>query len=66
MRTRPVGDTAMFLRAATALLALDGDGDLAAEARAAAQRIAAALPDEEMRRRFAAAEPVRSLGGLGG
>jgi tetratricopeptide (TPR) repeat protein len=61
---RPVGDPAMFLRAATALLALDGDGDLAAEARAAAKRIATALPGEPMRCRFAAAEPVRRLGGL--
>ena len=61
---RPVGDPAMFLRAASALLALDGDGDLAAEARAATKRIAAALPDEEMRRRFEAAEPVRLLGSL--
>jgi hypothetical protein len=61
---RPVGDPAMLLRAATALLALEGDGDLAAEARAAAKRIATALPDEAMRRRFAAAEPVRLLGAL--
>jgi DNA-binding SARP family transcriptional activator len=61
---RPVGDPAMFLRAATALLELEGDGDLAAEARAAAKRIAAALPDDAMRRRFAAAEPVRLLGRL--
>src|SRR5205085_1831544 len=35
-----------------------------AEARAAAKRIAAALPDEAMRRRFEAAEPVRLLGSL--
>ena len=61
---RPVGDPALFLRAATALLELEGDGDLAAEARAAAKQIAAALPDEPMRRRFAAAEPVRLLGAL--
>jgi tetratricopeptide (TPR) repeat protein len=58
---RPLGDPALFLRAAAALLALDGDGDLAAEARAAARRIAAALPDAAMRGRFLAAEPVRRL-----
>jgi hypothetical protein len=62
---RPVGDPAMFLRAATGLLALDGDDTLAAEARAAADSIAAALPDAEMRRRFAEAEPVRLLDRLG-
>jgi tetratricopeptide (TPR) repeat protein len=61
---RPTGDPAMFLRAATALLALDGDDALAAEARAAAERILAALPDEDMRRRFEAAEPVRLLSRL--
>jgi tetratricopeptide (TPR) repeat protein len=58
---RPVGDPAMLLRAATGLLALDGDDALAAEVRAAADRIAAALPDAEMRHRFAEAEPVRLL-----
>jgi hypothetical protein len=51
----------MLLRAATALLAIEGDDALATEARQAAQRIAAALPDAEMRRRFEAAEPVRML-----
>jgi tetratricopeptide (TPR) repeat protein len=61
---RPVGDPAMFLRAAATLLELEGDGDLAAEARIAAQRIAAALPDGPMRLRFEAAEPVRLLGSL--
>jgi hypothetical protein len=55
----------MFLHTAAALLALDGDDTLAAEARAAAHRILAALPDAEMRRRFEAAEPVRLLGDLG-
>jgi hypothetical protein len=58
---RPAGSPALFLRPATALLALDGDDALAAEARAAADRITAALPDPEMRRRFEAAEPVRFL-----
>src|SRR5262245_23911105 len=62
--TRPVGDPAMFLRVALSLLAIDGDDELAAEAQVAEQRIAAALPDEELRRRFAVAEPVRLLAKL--
>jgi hypothetical protein len=56
---RSVKDPAMLLKTAAALLALDGDQALAAEARAAAERIIAALPDTELRRRFEAAEPVR-------
>jgi class 3 adenylate cyclase/tetratricopeptide (TPR) repeat protein len=62
---RPVGDPAMFLRAATGLLALDGNDVLATDARTAADSIALALPDAEMRRRFAEAEPVRLLDHLG-
>jgi hypothetical protein len=58
---RRVGDPALFLRTAGVLLALDGDDALAAEARAAAERIAAALPDQEVRQRFEAAEPVRAV-----
>jgi tetratricopeptide (TPR) repeat protein len=58
---RNVGDPAQFLRVATMLLRLDGDDLLAAEARAAADRIAAALSDETMRRRFREAEMVRDL-----
>jgi tetratricopeptide (TPR) repeat protein len=58
-RARGTGDPAMFLRAAAALLAIDGDDALLAEARAAVDRIAGALPDAELRRRFLAAEPVR-------
>jgi class 3 adenylate cyclase/tetratricopeptide (TPR) repeat protein len=60
---RPTGDPAMFLRAALALLEIEADEALAAEARATANRIAAALPDDAMRRRFRAAEPLRRLGG---
>jgi hypothetical protein len=58
---RPVGDPAMFLRAATAQLEVDGDDELAGEARAAAGRILDALPDAALRCAFAAAEPVRRL-----
>jgi tetratricopeptide (TPR) repeat protein len=59
--TRPVGDPAVFLRAATALLEVDGDDALAAEARATANRILEALPTPALRSTFAAAEPVRRL-----
>jgi hypothetical protein len=58
---RPIGDPAMFLRAATALLAIDGSDALRDEARTAARRVTAALPDDAMRQRFKAAEPVRSV-----
>jgi hypothetical protein len=57
-----VGDPALFLRASTALLAIAGDDALAAEARATASAIAAALPDGDLRGRFAASETVRILG----
>ena len=45
-----------------ALLALNGNDQLAAEARATAGRILAHLPTEEMRERVRAAEPVRLIG----
>ncbi len=61
---RRMGDPAMFLRVSSTLLAIEGDDLLLSEARAAAQRILAALPDEGMRRSFLAAEPVRRLGRL--
>jgi len=40
---------------------LDDDPVLQAEARRAIERIAAALPDAELRGRFQDTEPVRSL-----
>jgi tetratricopeptide (TPR) repeat protein len=58
---RSTGDPAMFLRAATALLSLSGDDALLVEARARAQAIVQALPDEDLIDRFRAAEAVRSL-----
>lgn len=61
---RPMGDPALFLRAATTLLALDGDDLLLLETRQTAARIMAELPDAEMRRQFETAEPVRLLGPL--
>ncbi|HEY8284859.1 MAG TPA: AAA family ATPase [Chloroflexota bacterium] len=60
-RARGTGDPAMFLRAAAALLAIDGEAALVAEAHAAVERIAGALPDAEIRLRFLAAEPVRLI-----
>jgi hypothetical protein len=47
-----------------ALLELDGDDQLAAEARATARQIIACLPTEAMRERFRAAEPIRLIGNL--
>lgn len=61
---RPLGDPALFLRTAAALLAVDGDDALAAEAGAARERIATALPDPDLRRRFAAAAPLACLSPL--
>jgi tetratricopeptide (TPR) repeat protein len=60
-RARGTGDPAMFLRAAAALLALDGDAALLAEARSAVERIAGALPEGEIRRCFLEAELVQAL-----
>ena len=61
---RPIGDPALFLRAATGMLAVDGDDALAAEAGAAVDRIVKALQDEGMRRRFEATETVRIVTSL--
>jgi tetratricopeptide (TPR) repeat protein len=63
---RTVGDPALFLRGASALLAVDGDDALAAETRTAARSILSRLPTPEMRARFEAADPVRRLGSLVG
>jgi DNA-binding SARP family transcriptional activator/tetratricopeptide (TPR) repeat protein len=63
---RPTGDPAMFLRAAAALLAIEGDAALAAAAATAADHIASALPDGDMRQRFEASEPVRRVRKLAG
>jgi DNA-binding SARP family transcriptional activator len=57
--SRPTGDSALFLRAAAGLIAVDGDDALADEAQAVVARIADNLPDLEMRLQFEHAEPVR-------
>jgi tetratricopeptide (TPR) repeat protein len=54
---KSMGDPAIFLRAAMALLALDGDDALADAAASAATRISQALPDPATRRSFEAALP---------
>jgi hypothetical protein len=59
-----MGNPALFLGAATALLALEGDDVLLVETRGTAERILAELPDAEMRRQFEKAEPVLRLGPL--
>jgi tetratricopeptide (TPR) repeat protein len=56
---RPMGDPALFVRAAAGLLAIDGDDALAAEARGVVARIAESLSDPDMRRQFEMAEPTR-------
>ncbi len=61
---RPTGDPALFFQVAAALLAVEGDDALAQEAYATAQRIRAALPNDEMRQIFEAAEPVRQIARL--
>ncbi|HWE61858.1 MAG TPA: AAA family ATPase, partial [Chloroflexota bacterium] len=60
-QARETGDPAMYVRAAAALLTIDGTDALLAEARVAVERITGALPDLAMRRRFAEADPVRAI-----
>jgi tetratricopeptide (TPR) repeat protein len=57
-RARMIGDPALFLRVAAALLAVEGDDQLLAEAKAATGHITQALPDA-LRRTFVGTEPVR-------
>lgn len=56
-----MGDPALLLRAATPLLSIEPDEALVSETGKAVERIARALPGEEMRRRFEQAEPVRQI-----
>jgi tetratricopeptide (TPR) repeat protein len=58
---RQMGDPALFVRAASIRLAVDGREALALEARASVGRIAVALRDEGLRRSFEAAEPIRAV-----
>jgi tetratricopeptide (TPR) repeat protein len=61
---RATSDPALFFQAAASLLTVEGDDTLAQEAHAAAERIRTALPTEEMRQSFEAAEPVRHVARL--
>ena len=56
----------MLVRVAASLLAVEGDAALATEARQAADRVLAALPDDDMRRSFQAAEAVQLVYRLSG
>jgi tetratricopeptide (TPR) repeat protein len=58
---RQIGDPALFLRAAAALLPLNGHELLAVEARAKIDDIEAALSDAVLRETFVSAEPVTDL-----
>jgi tetratricopeptide (TPR) repeat protein len=58
---RRVEDPALLLHALDALLALDGNDELAVEARALSDRIVAALPDETMRGRFTESDAVQRI-----
>jgi hypothetical protein len=58
---RRVEDPALLLHALDALLALDGNDELAIEARALSDRIVVALPDETMRRRFTESDAVQRI-----
>ena len=53
---RATADPALLLQAMDMQLTLDGDDQLAAEARALNSRILAALPNDTMRRRFRESE----------
>ncbi len=58
---RGTADPALRLLTLDALLALDGDDESSADARALDVRISAALPDETIRQRFAESEVVRRV-----
>jgi ATP/maltotriose-dependent transcriptional regulator MalT len=61
---RPMQSSALFVRAAACLLALEGDDALLAEARDAVGRVTGALPSKTLRQSFLAAEPVRLINKL--
>ncbi len=62
---RPMGAPALFLRASSALLAVEGDDTLVSEARQATERILANLP-EDMQPSFLATTPVQLVYGATG
>jgi len=58
---RSVGDPALFVRSASALLGIEGDDALVSEAATAAHDIVRRLPTQVMRERFQAADAVRRV-----
>ena len=58
-RARKLGDPALLLHIAAALLGIEGDSTTLAEASATVGRILSSLPDEAMRRRFEEAPSVQ-------
>jgi tetratricopeptide (TPR) repeat protein len=62
-RARPIGDPALFLRIAAALLTIEGDDALLAEAQAAVERIVLSLPDD-LRHILLDAEPAQLVARL--
>jgi tetratricopeptide (TPR) repeat protein len=61
---RTVADPALLVRASAALLLVDGDDALVADASRALQQIADAMPAPDMRERFLATEPARVVARL--
>jgi tetratricopeptide (TPR) repeat protein len=61
---RRLDDPAVFVQAASEMLALDGDNALAWEAASAIERILAGIADERLRHQVLMAEPVRRVMGL--
>ena len=61
---RSVGDPALLIRVTVPLIHIDGDDALLSEARATVRQISAALPNDQMRRRFATSQLVQNLGGV--
>lgn len=61
MLVRPTGDPVLFAQVVAVLLSCDDDKVLAQEAYSTIQRVSTALPGEEMRQTFEAAEPVQKI-----
>lgn len=61
MLVRPTGDPVLFAQVVAVLLSCDSDKVLAQEAYSTIQRVRTAIPDEEMRHIFEAAEPVQQI-----
>jgi tetratricopeptide (TPR) repeat protein len=58
---RPIGDPSLLLEALALLLELDGNDEIAAEARASVERVLSSLSDQTLRKRFLEAAPVKTV-----